>query len=143
MAYVRVWIHLIWSTKNREPLMKEEIRGKIFDHIRNNAKDKEIYLDCIDGYLDHVHTPISLRPDQSISKVAQLLKGESSHWVNIQQLTPLKFEWQDEYIAISVSDSAVDTVRNYIMKQEEHHRGKTFAEEYQQFLKKYHFDSEG
>lgn len=59
MAYVRVWIHLIWSTKIREPLMKEEIRGKIFEHIRNNAKDKEIYLDCIDGYLDHVHTLIS------------------------------------------------------------------------------------
>lgn len=63
--------------------------------------------------------------------------------MNEQRLTPFKFEWQDEYIAVSVSESAVDAVRKYIMKQEEHHRSKTFAEEYQQFLKKYHFDSEG
>ena len=65
-----------------------------------------------------------------------LLKGESSFWVNKQGLTKRKFEWQDEYIVLSVSYSAVDKVRAYIKNQEEHHKKKTFAEEYEEFLKK-------
>ncbi|MGH2566709.1 MAG: IS200/IS605 family transposase [Bacteroidota bacterium] len=143
MPYVRVWIHLIWSTKNREPMLERELRARVFDHIKVNAKDKNIYLDTIDGYTEHVHTLISLGSDQTIGKVAQLLKGESSHWVNQNSLTRMKFEWQDEYIAISVSESMVENVREYIRGQEEHHRKKSFAEEYQQLLQKHGFTIEG
>lgn len=143
MPYTKIWIHLIWSTKNREPIIYQELRPKLFHHIRENAKIKGIYFDTINGYLDHVHVLLRLKPDQSVAKVAQLLKGESSHWVNDQKLTGVKFEWQDEYIALSVSESLVDKVREYIKNQEKHHQKKTFAEEYEQFMKKYGFDEGG
>ncbi|MGD0338646.1 MAG: IS200/IS605 family transposase [Bacteroidota bacterium] len=134
MSYVRVWVHLIWSTKSRQSTLEKEFREKLFDHIHENAKMKGIYLDSINGYLDHVHALISLRSDYSISKIVQLLKGESSHWANGLISILSKFEWQDDYIALSVSESAVDAVRRYIGSQEEHHRRKTFAEEYQEFV---------
>ena len=143
MPYVRVWIHFVLSTKNREPIMKKPIRESIFTHMEENAKAKNIYLDCVDGSFDHVHALIALKPDQSISKVAQLLKGESSHWANETRLTPGRFEWQEEYFAVSVSDSLLDQARAYIRGQEEHHKKSTFAEEYQQFLKDYGFAIEG
>ena len=140
MPYIKIWIHLIWSTKNRYPFLKKPIRAKIISHIRENAKDKKIHLDFINGFDEHIHTLISLKADQTIAKVAHLLKGESSHWVNEQQLTKTKFGWQDEYMAVSISHSAINKVREYIKNQEEHHRKKTFAEEYQLFLDKYGFE---
>ena len=143
MPYVRVWIHLIWSTKNREPLLQKELRSKLFDHIKSNAKDKGVYLDTIGGHIDHVHALISLRSDQTVAKVTQLLKGESSHWVNKESLTRTKFEWQDEYIALSVSESAVEKVRGYVKGQEKNHRKKSFLEEYQEFLVQHGFSAEG
>ncbi|MFH1334894.1 MAG: IS200/IS605 family transposase [Candidatus Zixiibacteriota bacterium] len=139
MPYIRVWIHLIWSTKNRTPILKKELRNQVIEHIKENAGKKDIYLDSVNGVCDHVHALVSIKADQSIAKVTQLLKGESSHWVNSESFIPGKFEWQDEYIAISVSESMVDKVREYIDNQEEYHRKKTFAEEYQEFIKKYGF----
>ena len=104
---------------------------------------KGIHLDFINGYTDHVHTLISLKSDQTVAKVAQMLKGESSHWINQTELLNVKFEWQDEYIAISVSESIVDKVREYIKNQEVHHRKKSFSEEYQEFIDKYGFGRGG
>jgi len=139
MPYVRIWVHLIWSTKERRPLLIESLRETVFTHMKENAAKKEIYLDSINGVADHVHTLISLKSDQTIAKVAQLLKGESSHWINSQTLCNSKFEWQDEYIAVSVSESNADNIRRYIRNQEEHHRVKSFGEEYDQFNKDYRF----
>ncbi len=70
----------------------------------------------------------------------QLIKGESSFWINQQGLTKTKFEWQDEYFALSVSESAVDKVREYIKNQEAHHSKKTFQQEYVEFISKYGFE---
>jgi REP element-mobilizing transposase RayT len=140
MAYLRVWIHLVWSTKNRKPLLQNrQIRQQMFAHITDRAREKGIRLDCVNGWTDHAHALISLGPDQTIAKTAQLLKGESSHWANDQRVIPYKFEWQDDYYAVSVSDSAVQTVRRYIREQEEHHRRKSFTEESEEFLKTYGF----
>lgn len=135
MPYVRIWIHLVWSTKNRKPTLKRDVRQKVFDHIKSNAREKGICIDRIGGYLEHVHALISLAPDQATAKVAQLIKGESSHWINERSLSPSKFEWQDEYFAVSVSESMLGKVRQYIHTQEEHHRRKSFAEEYEEFLR--------
>lgn len=140
MAYLRVWIHLVWSTKNRKPLLQnQQIRRQMFAHITENARQKGIYLDSVSGWTDHVHALISLGPDQTIAKTAQLLKGESSHWANEQRIISHKFEWQDAYYAVSVSDSSTESVRRYIRGQEEHHRRKSFAEECEEFLKTYGF----
>lgn len=143
MPYVRIWIHLIWSTKNRKPILNDELREKVFSHMKENAQKKEIYLDTINGASDHVHSLVSLKSDQTIAKVSQLLKGESSYWVNDQNIVNGKFEWQDEYIAVSVSESMVDKMREYIRNQKEHHRTKTFNEEYQEFLHNYGFLMKG
>ena len=70
-----------------------------------------------------------------------MIKGESSRWINKERLTSTKFEWQDEYFAVSVSESMIDKVRDYIEKQEEHHEKKSFIEEYNNFIKKYNFNS--
>lgn len=84
----------------------------------------------INGYSDHCHCLISLGSDQNIQKIVQLLKGESSYWINKHQLTKDKFAWQDEYFAVSVSENKLDVVRNYIKNQEKHHQKNSFADEY-------------
>ncbi|MDN5200597.1 transposase [Fulvivirgaceae bacterium BMA10] len=96
-------------------------------------------MDFVNGYHDHCHCLLSLGIDQTMSKVMQLIKGESSFWINKNNLCKRKFEWQNEYFAVSVSESMLDRVRNYIRNQEEHHRKKTFQEEYAALMKKYHF----
>ena len=136
MPFVKVWIHFVWSTKNREPYLINEIRQKVFEHIRENARAKNIHLDFINGYVDHIHCLISLGTDQTIEKIMQLIKGESSFWINKNHLCKTKFEWQDEYFAVSVSESNLESVRKYIANQEEHHRTKSFDEEFGNFMKR-------
>jgi len=138
MSWVRVWIHLVFSTKNREPFLdSKEIRKIVFQHIKQHAEEKGIWLDCINGYHDHAHCLISLNKDQTISKVAQLIKGESSFWINQNKITGHKFIWQDDYWAVSISESHLYELREYIYQQEEHHVKKTFTEEVNEFMKKY------
>ena len=98
MSWIRIWVHLVFSTKNREPLLNSvELRKKIFQHLKQNAEEKEIWLDHVGGYTNHIHCLVSLGRDQSISKVSQLIKGESSHWINKEKLTKAKFIWQDDF----------------------------------------------
>ena len=138
MSWVRIYIHMVFSTKNREPFLDSlELRKNIFQHIKKNAEEKEIWLDCVSGFQDHAHCLISLGREQSISKVAQLIKGESSFWINKNTLTKDKFVWQDDYWAVGVSESHIDVVRNYIHNQEIHHSKETFTEEIDGFMKKY------
>lgn len=139
MPYVRIWVHLIWSTKNREKIISKKLKPVLLQHILQNARQKNIYIDKINCVADHCHALISLGTSQSISKVAFLLKGESSHWVNENKAAVGHFEWQDEYIAVSVSESQVEKIRDYIKNQDEHHRIKSFSEEYELFIKKYSF----
>ena len=143
MSYVRVWIHAVWGTKNREPSLRKEVRSRIIEHIRENAKDKGIYIDRLDGDTDHLHCLFALGPDMTIAKALQLIKGESAHWMNDKRITQTKFEWAGEYYAVSVSESMLDRVRAYIDNQEEHHRKKTFAQEVGEFLQKYNFTPHG
>lgn len=79
MSYIRVWVHLVFATKNRQPFFNTaELREKVFEHIKNNGREKEVWVDAVNGYEDHVHVLFSLGREQTISKVAQPLKGESS-----------------------------------------------------------------
>lgn len=140
MAQVRIWVHAVWGTKRREPILRNKNkRIDLFKHIKNYAKEKKIYLDFINGEADHVHCLISLACDQTIAQVMKLLKGESSHFANEGKIFEVEFDWADDYYAVSVSQSHVETVRNYIKNQEEHHRNKTFEEECQEFMEKYGF----
>jgi putative transposase len=117
--------------------MVGDLRQRICQHIMENASSKNISVDCINGSSDHLHALIYLGSDQTIAKIAQLLKGESSHWVNKENLSQMKFEWQDDYYAESVSWARVRSLTEYIANQEEHHRKRTFAEELDGFLKEH------
>ena len=102
-----------------------------------NAREKEIWLDCVNGYHDHLHCLVSLGKTQAISEVARLIKGESSLWINKNKLTMGKFSWQDDFCAVGVSECHVKNVRSYIQGQEERHRKVSFSEEVNDFMEKY------
>lgn len=140
MSFIKVYVHYVWSTKNREKLLSENIRRDLFNHIRENARKKNIFIDFINGYTDHVHCLVSLNDNLSIGKIAQLIKGESSYWINQNKLTDSKFEWQDEYFAVGIGEDKIETVRRYIANQEEHHKKNTFQYEYDKFIEHYGFD---
>ena len=137
MSYVRIWVHLVFATKNREPFLKKEVRVDVNQHIIENCKKQGIFLKAINGYTDHLHCLISLGKDQSIAKVSQLIKGESSFWINKINLISDQFAWQDDYFAVSVSESQVKSVLSYIKNQEKHHLKKSFDDEANEFLEKY------
>ncbi|HEX5150529.1 MAG TPA: IS200/IS605 family transposase [Parafilimonas sp.] len=139
MPFIKVMLHFIWSTKNRYPLISKELKPLLLSHIKQNSVKKEIYIDCLNCVEDHIHLMISLGSGQTIDKLAMLIKGESSFWVNHENPMPKKFEWQDEYIALSVSESAIPKVRAYIANQEEHHKKQTFQQEYEAFLAAHDF----
>ncbi|NVO20638.1 MAG: IS200/IS605 family transposase [Bacteroidetes bacterium] len=138
MSWVRVYIHLVFSTKNREPFLNSsEIRKAVFQHIKQNAKEKGIWLDSVNGWNDHAHCLISLGGEQTISKVAQMIKGESSFWINHNNIINNKFTWQDDFWAVGVSERNAQSVRNYIHRQEEHHNKESFTKEVNDFMVKY------
>lgn len=139
MSFVRIWLHCVWGTKNRIPFLIHQNKNEIFQHIKENASNKGIYIDFLNGYKEHIHCIISLNAEQSLSKIMQLIKGESSYWINRHKLVKGKFEWADEYFAVSVSESQINKVRNYIKNQEDHHEKKSWEDEYNEFIKKYGF----
>ncbi len=139
MSYVRIWVHVVFSTKYRKPFLNDSIRGKVFSHIIDNCREKEIYLRNVNGYFDHAHCLLSLGSEQSISKVVNLIKGESSFWINKNKLVADKFKWQNDFWAVSVSESQVERVANYINNQEAHHSKKTFNDELDELVRLYGF----
>jgi len=138
MPFIKTYIHFVFSTKNRKPLLHlPELRTRVWNHIKENSSKKEIFIDSIGGFDNHCHCLISLGATQTMSKTMQLIKGESSFWINKNTLCMSKFEWQDEYFAVSVSPSGIQKVRSYIKNQEVHHKRKTFNEEYEEYKEKY------
>ncbi len=128
-TFTALWVHLIWATKNREPILHKSIRIPLYKQIRIIAAQKGYHLDFINGVEDHVHCLFSVQPSCSISQIAKNVKGASSHWLNGQGLLEGPFDWQDGYAAFSVSPSNVQRVRNYIGNQEMHHKTVGFQAE--------------
>jgi REP element-mobilizing transposase RayT len=138
MPFIKVYIHFVWSTKEREPFLdSKDLRLMVWHHILENAREKGILIDNINEFAEHCHCLISLKADQSFQNIMHLIEGESSNWINKNKLTRFKFEWQNDYFAVSVSESMIDKVRKYIQNQEQHHLKKTFKEEYDDFMRKY------
>lgn len=132
-------VHAVWGTKNRFPFLTNEIRSKVIDHIRFNAISKGIFVENINGYTEHLHALIGMNTEFGIAKIMNLIKGESSFWINKQKLTSDKFEWADEYFAVGVSESQLTKVNRYIDNQESHHSKVSFSDEYEAFLKLFKF----
>src|SRR5438552_12971936 len=114
MSYVKIWVHSVWGTKNRERILTSQVRQKLFEHVKENAKTKNTFIDRINGHLEHVHCLHTLNADRTLADTLKLIKGESSFWMNKNKIIPTKFEWADEYFAVSVSESLIPKVRDYI-----------------------------
>ncbi|HLG16900.1 MAG TPA: IS200/IS605 family transposase [Blastocatellia bacterium] len=136
-SYSRCWLHLTWVTLKRERVLPKNPATKLSGFLYDYAESKGVYMKINYVNPEHVHALIDLPTKYSIEEVMKLLKGASSHWTNENRLIPEHFSWGRGYGAFSVSHSMVDAVAKYIANQEEHHRKKTFAEEYAQFVRAY------
>ncbi len=140
MPFVKILIHAVWATKDRKNILSTANKNQLCEHISEYAKTKDIHLININGHQNHLHSFFTMSAVQSIATIMNLIKGESSHWANKNLILPEKFEWQDEYYAVSVGQSQFNIVNNYINNQEEHHRKKSFQEECDEFFRDYNFD---
>lgn len=136
-SYSRVWLHVIWATLERRPLLTKSAAAKLSGQLYQYASEKGIYMKINFVNSEHVHALIDLPTKLSIEEMMHLLKGGSSHWINENKLLPGKFGWGRGYGVFSVSHSGVEEVAKYIADQDEHHRKKSFAEEYKLFVKRY------
>jgi putative transposase len=136
-SYTRLWLHLIWETLRGEPMLDKRAATKASTHLTEYSREKGIYMRANFFNADHTHALIDLPTGLSVEQVIQLLKGSTSHWINQNKLVKGRFAWGRGYGAFSVSHSDVSKVANYIMRQEEHHRKRSFADEYQLFVKRY------
>jgi putative transposase len=126
-SYSSLWVHLIWSTKNREPILIPSLKHEVFKIINDIATDHEIYVDCINGVADHIHLLIRLRTDQSVADIVKTIKGNS--WEYFKNDPEKYITWQDGFAAFSVSPGNLKQVRSYIYNQEKHHSDKSFSDE--------------
>ena len=129
-----ILLHLIFGTKRRQALIREEIRGDLFAYLGGIIREMRGTALIINGTADHVHMLVRIRPAQSTAEIVRAVKANSSRWVH--EKWKMNFAWQTGYGAFSVSESNVPAVSRYIASQEKHHKRKTFQEEYVAFLKK-------
>jgi len=140
MSCVKIWIHAVWGTKQRQPMLQSEcVRDLLIRHIIETSCIKGFQVQVLNGISDHLHALIRLKSSQKLDKIMQHIKGESAHWMNQHQLLNDKFQWSHRYYAASVSESHVSRVERYITNQVQHHRVKTWQEEYEEFMEKYGF----
>jgi len=136
-SFTRIWIHAIWSTKERMPLIHENVESKIFHFISEQLREQGCPVRIINGMPDHIHCLFLLSRQKSIAEVIKQIKGSSSHFINQENFISEKFSWQTGYAAYSVSESVLDKVFHYIKNQKQHHTKRTFQQEYDDFLKLY------
>lgn len=136
-SFNKIWIHAIWSTKERLPLIQLTVERKIHQFINEQLREQGCPVRIINGMPDHIHCLFLLNPQKSIAEVVKQIKGSSSHYINQNNLIADKFAWQTGYAAYSVSESVVDKVFQYIKNQKQHHTKKTFQQEYDEFVKLY------
>ncbi|HUS02302.1 MAG TPA: IS200/IS605 family transposase [Chitinophagaceae bacterium] len=134
-SFVKIWIHAIWATKERSPLINPAIETLVFNEMRKQLIEMGCPVRIINGMPEHVHCLFLLNAQRSISEVIKQIKGSTSHWVNEQNLIPGKFAWQTGYGAYSVSESQIEKIFQYIKNQKAHHAKTTFSKEYDEFIK--------
>ena len=133
-SYNRIWIHAVWSTKDRLPLISSSAENKIHEYLKAQFIELGCPVRIINGMPDHIHCLFLLNPQKSVAEIIKQVKGSSSHHINSSDITQYKFAWQTGYAAFSVSESVMEKVFNYIKNQKEHHAKKTFQHEFDEFL---------
>ncbi len=136
-TYTNLLYHLVFSTKERLPLIGRELQPDLYAYLGGIVRGEGGILLDIGGMSDHVHLLTKLKPVHSVSEILRQIKANSSRWVNEEKLKMRKFAWQDGYAAFSVSESRVDAVRRYIQQQEQHHRGQSYQDEFRALLERH------
>jgi len=129
-SYVSNLMHCVFSTKERLPLITPELDSRLWPYIGGIARENEMKAIAIGGTTDHLHALLSLPSTMSFAKAVQLIKGGSSKWIHDTFHEHRKFSWQEGYGAFSVSSSQVDKTTAYIKRQKEHHRKRSFQDEF-------------
>ena len=139
-SYTSLFIHIIFSTHNRERVLISALRNRLWAYMGGIARENKIKPVSIGGTMDHAHMLISIPAIIPVAKAVQLVKGGSSKWLHENISSFRNFAWQEGYGAFSIGASQVDEVAAYIARQEEHHRVKSFQEEYLNYLKEYRIE---
>jgi putative transposase len=139
-SYVSNHVHVVFATKNRTKIIPEEVQPKLWAYMAGIAKNHGMHAVAIGGTADHAHALIDVGAALGIAKALQVLKANSSRWMN--EHPRARFEWQEGYFACSVSRSLVPSVVRYIANQKEHHKKMDFAAEFALLLKKHGFESQ-
>jgi putative transposase len=126
--------HVIFSTKNREPWIRQDLEERIWSYLGGIARENDMKALTIGGIENHVHLLLGIPANLALSKAVQTIKGGSSKWIKESLPNMMGFAWQDGYAAFTVSKSLVPEVETYIRKQREHHRQSSFEQEYRAFL---------
>ena len=136
-TYSQIYIQYVFAVKGRQNLLHKAWREEVFKYISGIIKAKDQKPIIVNGVADHVHVFVGLKPSMCISDLVRDIKNNSSKFINEQGWINGKFSWQEGYGAFSYAHSQIDNVYHYILNQEEHHRKKTFKEEYLEFLQKF------
>src|SRR5438552_4370919 len=133
-SYTNLLYHVVFSTKDRRPLITPEVEPRLYDYIGGIVRSAGGISLALNGAEDHIHLLTKLRPDRALSDVLRDLKANATGWMHDVFPSLKNFSWQRGYGAFTVSQSNVEEVRNYIARQKEHHRKTSFREEFIQFL---------
>ena len=139
-TYTQLYFHIVFAVKGRSNYISEQWKDELYKYISGIIANKDQKLMIVNGMPNHIHLLIGTKPNCNLSDLIRDIKANSSKWMNEKKFTNFHFEWQTGFGAFTVSQSVVPNVIEYIKNQEEHHRKKTFKEEYVEFLKAYQID---
>jgi len=136
-TYTQMYLQFVFAVQNRESLIQSEWKDELCKYITGIVQNNKHKLIAINGIPDHLHVFVGYKPHQLIPDLLQDIKGSSSRWINTRNLVQGRFKWQEGYGSFSYSHSHIDNVVKYIVNQEQHHKKRTFREEYIELLKKF------
>jgi putative transposase len=139
-TYTQIHIQCVFAPKFRQALILPEWKNRLHQYITGIIQNHGHKMLCINSMPDHLHMFFGMRPDQSLSDLMRLVKGESSEWINKEKFTSSSFRWQEGFGGFSYTKEQVPIICNYIERQEEHHKKKTFLEEYKELLEEFEVD---
>ena len=139
-TYTQLYFHIVFAVKGRANLISSTWKEELYKYITGIVTNKNQKLIVINGMPDHVHILVGMKPDSNLSELVRDIKANSSKFINEKKWIIGKFEWQQGFGAFTLGYSQLDAIVNYIKAQEEHHKTKTFKEEYIDFLKRYNID---
>ena len=139
-VFTQMYVHIVFAVANKQALLKQDFRKEVFKYISGIIRSKKCKSIIVNGVDDHIHILLGLHHTMSVTEIVRDVKRSSSIFIREQKFTPFKFSWQEGYGAFTYGRSQIENVYKYIENQEEHHKKKTFKQEYIEFLEKYEIE---